>query len=140
MPSASLSRDDIPAWLSEIVLRCMAKHPDDRFATAQTMLDAIRTGRAGARGGPVDPVTLLPRADETPTQAMPAVRRPVARGWMIGFAAAAFAGVILAVSVSGHQPEPEVPTAVGYAPEERSTESGLRSAPTPTPSSWSRTG
>ncbi len=122
LPSASLSRDDIPAWLSEIVLRCMAKHPDDRFATAQTMLDAIRTGRAGAHGGPVDPVTLLPRADETPTQAMPAVRRPVARGWMIGFAAAAFAGVMVAVSVSGHQPEPEVPTAVGYAPEERSAD------------------
>ena len=124
VPSASLSRDDIPAWLSEIVLRCMAKHPDDRFATAQTMLGAIRTGRAGAHGGPVDPVTLLPRADETPTQAMPAVRRPVARRWMIGFAAAAFAGVILAVSVSGNQPEPEVPTAVGYAPEERSSDLG----------------
>jgi tRNA A-37 threonylcarbamoyl transferase component Bud32 len=118
VPSASLSRDDIPQWISHIVLRCMAKHPDDRFPNARALLDAIRSARAGARSGPVDPVTLLPRADETPTQAMPAARRePVPRGLLVGLAAAAFAGVIVVVSAPGRQPA--TGTAVGYLPQER---------------------
>ncbi|MGH7578719.1 MAG: serine/threonine-protein kinase, partial [Gemmatimonadales bacterium] len=117
VPSAGLSRDGIPRWLSGIVLRCMAKHPDDRFPTAQAMLDAIRDARSAARAGGVDPVTLLPRADETPTAAMPAARGgPKPSGWLVGMAAAAFAGVMLVVSVPGRQPEAD---AVGYVPGER---------------------
>ena len=51
VPSASLSRDNVPPWISAIVLRCMAKHPDDRYPTARAVLEAIRAGRAGAGGG-----------------------------------------------------------------------------------------
>jgi hypothetical protein len=81
------------------VLRCMAKHPDDRYPTARAVLEAIRAGRAGANAALVDPVTLLPRADESPTQAMPAARRgPAPRPWMLGAAAAALAGALLIVS------------------------------------------
>jgi len=109
VPSANLSRDGIPPWISGIVLRCMAKHPDDRFPTARALLEAIRAARAAALPAAVDPVTLLPRADETPTEAMPAARRPTARGWLIGTAAAAIAGVMVAVAVTGRQPEAEVP-------------------------------
>ena len=47
VPVASLSRDGIPPWLSRIVIRCMAKHPDDRYPTARAVLDALREGRAG---------------------------------------------------------------------------------------------
>ncbi|HEX6668795.1 MAG TPA: serine/threonine-protein kinase, partial [Gemmatimonadales bacterium] len=32
VPSASLSRDNVPPWVKALVLRCMAKHPDDRYA------------------------------------------------------------------------------------------------------------
>ena len=109
VPSANLSRDGIPPWISGIVLRCMAKHPDDRFPTARALLDAIRAARAGALPAAVDPVTLLPRADETPTEAMPAARSPTARGWLIGTAAAAIAGVMVAVAATGRQPEAEAP-------------------------------
>jgi tRNA A-37 threonylcarbamoyl transferase component Bud32 len=102
VPAASLSREDIPPWIAAIILRCLAKHPDDRFPSAQALLEAIRAGRAAARGGAVDPVTLLPRADDSPTQTMPMPRRAgVSRGWMVGLAAAAFAGVLLAVSNPG---------------------------------------
>ena len=120
VPSASLSRDGIPRWLSVIVLRCMAKHPDDRFPTAQAMLDAIREARSAARAGAVDPVTLLPRADETPTEAMPAAR-PGSRspGWLVGLAAAAFAGVMVVVSAPGRQTDAD--EAVGYVGGERRT-------------------
>jgi hypothetical protein len=83
------------------------------------MLDAIRTGRVGERAGALDPVRLLPRADETPTQAMPAARtRVVPRGALVSLAAAAFAAVIVVVSAPGRQPDRG--TVVGYLPQERS--------------------
>ena len=100
VPSASLSRDSVPPWISAIVLRCMAKHPDDRYPTARAVLDAIRAGRAGASAG-VDPVTLLPRVDESPTETMPAAKgRPAPRRWMAGAAAAALAGALVVFSGS----------------------------------------
>ena len=109
--SASLERDGVPPWISAIVLRCMAKHPDDRFPTARAVLEAIRAGRAGAHAAAVDPVTLLPRADDTPTEAMRAARpEPVARGWPLGLAAAALAAVLVVVSAGGRQLEPEART------------------------------
>ena len=108
--SPSLSRDSVPSWISAIVLRCMAKHPDDRFPTAQAVLEAIRTGRAGANPT-ADPVALLPRSDESPTETMPVAARPApARRWMVGAAAAAaLAGALLVLSSgaeSGGQGDP----------------------------------
>jgi hypothetical protein len=52
-----------------VVLRCLAKHPDDRYPNARAVLDALREGRA-------DPTT---SQDETPTAAMPRARRPAGR-------------------------------------------------------------
>ncbi|HUQ15298.1 MAG TPA: serine/threonine-protein kinase [Gemmatimonadales bacterium] len=110
VPSANLSRDGIPPWISGIVLRCLAKHPDDRFPTARALLEAIRAARAGAlAAAAVDPVTLLPRADETATEAMPAARSPGGLGWLVGIAAAAIAGIIVALSAPGRQSEAESP-------------------------------
>jgi hypothetical protein len=99
VPSASLSREDVPPWISAIVFRCLAKHPDDRFPTARAVSDAIRLGRAGSTAAAVDPVALLPRADETPTETMPAAKRAAKpRPWMVGGAAAALVGALLVVS------------------------------------------
>jgi hypothetical protein len=94
----------------------MAKHPDDRFPTAHALLEAIRAARAGALPAAVDPVTLLPRADETPTEAMPAARGPSRLGWLVGITAAAIAGVIVAVSAPGRQSAAEAPA--GYEADE----------------------
>ncbi len=106
VPSANLSRDGIPPWIAAIVLRCMAKHPDDRFPTARAMLEAIRAATAGAHPVPIDPVTLLPRADETPTASMPVARDPGRRGWLVGLSAAAIVGVMVAVAALGRSPGP----------------------------------
>jgi tRNA A-37 threonylcarbamoyl transferase component Bud32 len=98
VPSASLSREDVPPWISAIVFRCLAKHPDDRFPTARAVSDAIRLGRVASTAA-VDPVALLPRADETPTETMPAAKRgPTPRPWMVGAAAAVLVGALLVVS------------------------------------------
>ena len=102
--SASLSRDNVPPWISAIVLRCMAKHPDDRYPTARAALEAIRAGRAGAEA---DPVGLLPRADESPTETMPVAKgRPAPRPWMAGAAAAALVGAVLVFSGSRDEDGP----------------------------------
>jgi tRNA A-37 threonylcarbamoyl transferase component Bud32 len=122
VPSANLSRDGIPPWISGIVLRCMAKHPDDRFPTARALLEAIRAARAGALAAAVDPVTLLPRADESPTEAMPAARNPSGLGWLVGIAAAAIVGIIVAVSAPGRQSEAEAPAS--YQPDEQRAMTG----------------
>ena len=102
--SASLSRDNVPPWISAIVLRCMAKHPDDRYPTARAVLEAIRAGRAGAAA---DPVGLLPRADESPTETMPVAKGgPGPRPWMAGAAAAALVGAVLVFSGSRDEDGP----------------------------------
>ena len=115
VPTASLSRDGIPPWVSSIVLRCMAKHPDDRYPTARALLEALRSARvAASAAGTVDPMTLLARTDETPTQTMAAPRRKaVSTGWMM--AAAAGLAVVL-FGVSGLERE-EPLDVVGYADE-----------------------
>jgi hypothetical protein len=104
VPSASLSREGIPPWISGIVIRAMAKHPDDRFPTARAMLEAIHAAKAAAHPAAIDPVTLLPRADETPTEAMAVARAPARRGLLFGLAAAAIAGVLVAVATPGRSP------------------------------------
>lgn len=72
VPVASLSREGIPAWLAGIVVRCMAKHPDDRYPTARALLEALRAARAGAPL-PLPTPRPVPRpADEAPTERMPA--------------------------------------------------------------------
>jgi tRNA A-37 threonylcarbamoyl transferase component Bud32 len=125
VPSAGLARDGIPPWISGIVLRCMAKHPDDRFPTALSLLEAIRTAKAGALAFVADPVTLLPRTDESPTEAMPVARRgAVPRGWLVGLATAAFAAVVVAVSAPGRESGTETPA--GYQSEESAAASVAR--------------
>jgi Protein kinase domain len=88
LPVGSLSRDGIPPWLARVVVRCLAKHPDDRYPTSQALLEALRAGRATAPAGivltperPPLPVTV----ENAPTQPLalsgPAAPPPSRRGW-----------------------------------------------------------
>ncbi|HEX3275232.1 MAG TPA: serine/threonine-protein kinase [Gemmatimonadales bacterium] len=47
VPLATLSRDRVPPWLTAVVLRCLAKHPDDRYPGAQAVLEALADGKEG---------------------------------------------------------------------------------------------
>jgi serine/threonine protein kinase len=79
VPVATLSRDRVPSWLKTIVLRCLAKHPDDRYPSARAVLDALRTGRGATPPSLEAPAAgEVPAAvseDETPTASMPRPRR-----------------------------------------------------------------
>lgn len=87
VPVATLSRDGIPPWLSSIVVRCLAKNPDNRFPTARSLRDALRAERPVAvvevaqesRTGDTAPA--LPFDEESPTIALPAAR-PRRRRWL----------------------------------------------------------
>jgi serine/threonine-protein kinase len=50
LPSVLAVRADAPAWLAELVTRCAAKVPIERFQTIDALLDAIREGVTGASG------------------------------------------------------------------------------------------
>ncbi len=91
VPVATLSRDGIPSWLSRVVVRCMAKHPDDRYPTARALRDALRSGRTTA--------TPAPAFDhETPTLSIPGARpRRRRAAWV---AAAVGGAAVLAGSVA----------------------------------------
>jgi hypothetical protein len=83
IPVASLSRDGIPSWLSRIVVRCMAKRKEDRYATAQTLLEALRAGRL-ATGMDLPPLTNT-QEDEAATESLPVARTAAKRaGWSAG--------------------------------------------------------
>jgi Protein kinase domain len=77
VPVASLDRSRVPRWLSDIIVACLEKHPDDRLPSARAVLDAIR-----ARG--LSPVEVARRLGEegTPARARrwPWRWRPVAAG------------------------------------------------------------
>lgn len=98
VPLAGLSRDGIPPWLSRIVVRCMAKRPDDRFPTARELRDALRAGRAAM----LTPAVSAPSyVHDSPTETIP-VSQQRRRGapWVIvgvaavGTVAATFAGTL----------------------------------------------
>jgi hypothetical protein len=69
VPVSTLSRERVPAWLSGVILRCLAKRPEDRYPSARAVLDALREGRG------VTPTS----QDDTPTGAMPRARASRAR-------------------------------------------------------------
>jgi hypothetical protein len=81
VPVSTLSRDRVPPWLAAVIVRCLAKHPDDRYPSARAVLDALREGRA-TLSEPLVPSAAAgeaatPAHDDTPTAAMP--RPPRAR-------------------------------------------------------------
>jgi serine/threonine protein kinase len=113
VPVAALSRDGIPPWLSRIIVRCLAKNPDDRYPTALVLRDALRAGRSGMQveidvsAPPLDRVPTGPFDEESPTMALPAARPRRRRAlWLAaGLAVLAALGGTVAAALA-NRPEP----------------------------------
>jgi serine/threonine-protein kinase len=112
LPVGSLSRDGIPPWLARVVVRCLAKHPDDRYPTARALLEALRAGRAAAPAGVVLGQGTGPRdgepaiVEEAPTQQWLGTspvppRSPWRRRLLIGGVAAGLAAGAALVATPG---------------------------------------
>jgi hypothetical protein len=70
VPVKTLSHDRIPPWLSRIVVRCLAKRPEDRYPTARALLEALRDGQGAAAKTNTEPLAAV-----TPERPRPAGRR-----------------------------------------------------------------
>jgi len=49
IPAASDVNAKIPRWLSDVLVKCLAKKPEDRYQTAGDVLAALEAGRASGR-------------------------------------------------------------------------------------------
>src|SRR5207244_11903694 len=90
VPVASDVNAKIPRWLSTVIVKCLAKKPEDRFQDADDVLAALDSGRTSGSEGPVGAHTL-----ERQVRRSGQVRRGSGRlGWWV-------AGVLGAALVAG---------------------------------------
>jgi hypothetical protein len=89
VPVASDVNAKIPRWLSNVIVRCLAKKPEDRFPSADAVLAALHGGRAAGSSKLVGAQTLerqVRRSGET------RARSPRLWWWVGGALAALAAG------------------------------------------------
>ena len=125
-PDVRTLRADVPDWFAEVISRCLAKRPEDRFARASELALALEGGRAAPPLEPVKPADpreasqVSPVRSERPSGPSVAVapkeRTKRTRWPAIGIAvgvAALVAGVVVFVSPGA---EPTDPTSDGAEP------------------------
>ena len=97
VPDASIRNPRVPAWLSAVIRRCMAKDPADRYASAGHVMEALRAGMATmpAPAPATTAGTKLPASPPPATGgAAMASRAPRGRMWLA-------AAAVLLVAVAG---------------------------------------
>ena len=105
LPSDSVP--EIPAGRDEIVLRCLAKDPDDRYLDADELADALRPfARTSVRPPSVPPPRSRSRAPR-PQRAEPVARTTlVALGVGVVLAAGGVMAMLTALSIDFPSPSP----------------------------------
>jgi Protein kinase domain len=75
VPVASDVNAKIPRWLSSVIVRCLAKKPEDRFPNADAVLAALRAGRATGSSKLVGAQTLERQVRRSGEARSPGLRR-----------------------------------------------------------------
>lgn len=79
VPVAAISREGIPTWIRGVIVRCLAKRPEDRYPSAAALLDALRNEEMPA-GVSLDAAAATPgRPTGDPVANAPTIRLPAAR-------------------------------------------------------------
>jgi serine/threonine protein kinase len=77
-PVASAKNARIPMWLSDIIARCLAKRPAERFQSAAMLLDALNAGRQSGAQEPVSAERVARKLQsEEATQLLQSTERPL---------------------------------------------------------------
>ncbi len=75
-PIASAKNAKIPTWLSNVIVRCLAKKPGERYQSAAMLLDALQSGRMSGPQEPVSAERIVARlASDEATALMPSAER-----------------------------------------------------------------
>jgi hypothetical protein len=111
VPDATVRNPRVPAWLTAVVRRCMAKDPADRYPSAGHVMEALRAGLASM---PSPAIGAQSRASAGPLPALPvaasaAMTFPRGRLWL------AAAAVILLVAVAAAMSLPGTPATLVVA-------------------------
>ncbi len=89
-PIASTMNAHIPMWLSDVIVRCLAKRPAERYQSAAMLLDALNAGRQSGAQEVVsaervarklqseEATAILPSAERTRATPPPTGARPLA--------------------------------------------------------------
>jgi len=100
MPLPSLLKPDIPASIERVILKALAKEPQDRFATAAEFLSAWKRA--------LDEKDSVPRASKTisapassPLTVVPVAQAAAKSGRSAGWAVGCLAGACLLLAVGG---------------------------------------
>ena len=88
-PIATARDARIPMWLSEVIVRCLAKRPAERFQSAAILLDAINLGR---ESGATEAVSAERVAQRVQTEAKTEMMTTAERARTLSGAAASISG------------------------------------------------
>src|SRR5881628_1072799 len=96
VPVASDANANIPRWLSDVIVKCLSKKPEDRFQTAGAVLVALAAGRT-AGSASLAGAASAERPVQWLAEAVPGSSRP--GSWVAG--AGAGAGLVAVLVVAG---------------------------------------
>jgi hypothetical protein len=112
-PIATARNARIPMWLSEIIVRCLAKRPAERFQSAAMLLDAINLGRESGATEAVSAERVAQRVQaEMKTEMMSSAERST----QLSDAATAISGPRSPGRAAAAKPEPKAITGTADAP------------------------
>ena len=76
-PIATAKNARIPIWISNVIVRCLAKRPAERFQSVAMLLDALTTGRESGSQGVISAERIARKLEsEDATAIMPSAESP----------------------------------------------------------------